>query len=162
MEYFDTTEPSVTVTGPTLEVPHSNTSSQANGTAEDTSKTILQLFDPNSTGVIYPLDSFRGLHKLGLGMILSILCMALIHPPLSYLTQASWIPDMRCRVHVDGLRRGVRFFRCMGFQRWAGLVVYLVAYLLVWPEDGVLQEDDVKRLYGGEFFWRKDGKANEE
>jgi hypothetical protein len=38
----------------------------------------------------------------------------------------------------------------------------LVAYLLVWPEDGVLQEDDVKKLYGGEFFWRNDGKANEE
>lgn len=40
------------------------------------------------------------------------------------------------------------------------LLIGLATYLLLWPEDGVMKKDDVRRVYDGSIFYEKAGKKD--
>jgi hypothetical protein len=68
-------------------------------------QTVLQqhcdFFDRDRDGIIRPRDTYFGFRRLGFGVLLSLLAMAIIHLALAYPTQVSWVPDPRLRIHVD-------------------------------------------------------------
>jgi len=72
-------------------------------------KTVLQqhveFFDTDNDNIIYPLDTFKGLRKLGFNLGFSALSTGIIHMGLSYPTQPSWIPDPLLKIHVNKIHR---------------------------------------------------------
>jgi hypothetical protein len=60
----------------------------------------LAFFDPDSDGVIWPLDTFTGFYRLGYGVILSIIAVLIIHPGFSYPTLTGWLPDPFFRIYI--------------------------------------------------------------
>lgn len=51
-------------------------------------------------GIIWPRDTFVGFHKLGFGILLSLLAVFIIHANFSYPTLPAWIPDPFFRIYV--------------------------------------------------------------
>ncbi|TRM63557.1 Caleosin [Schizophyllum amplum] len=72
-------------------------------------KTALQkhvlFFDRDGDGIIWPQDTFIGFYRLGYGIFLSFVSLAVIHLNFAYWTQKSWIPDPFLRIHVDRIHR---------------------------------------------------------
>jgi peroxygenase len=62
-------------------------------------------FDPDHDNVIYPTDTYRGFHKLGFGVLLSLLAVFIIHPAFSYPSLNSCIPDPYFRVCLANIHK---------------------------------------------------------
>ncbi|KAG4220624.1 hypothetical protein PC116_g30897, partial [Phytophthora cactorum] len=91
------------------------------GTTEDgwarrhKDKTVLQqhceFFDfvgkppHDHDGVIWPHDTFRGFHKVGFGVILSLVAVFIIHANFSYPTVSGWLPDPFFRVFLENVHK---------------------------------------------------------
>lgn len=72
-------------------------------------QTVLQqhcaFFDRDQDGVLWPQDTFIGFHRLGFGIILSMIAVFIIHGNFSYPTLPSWIPDPFFRIHLDKIHK---------------------------------------------------------
>ncbi|KAI1655936.1 Caleosin-domain-containing protein [Daldinia decipiens] len=85
------------------------------GTTEDgwarrhRDKTVLQqhceFFDFDRDGVIWPQDTFRGFHRIGFGIILSLVSAFIIHANFSYPTVSGWLPDPFFRVFIANVHK---------------------------------------------------------
>nr|KAK5449252.1 hypothetical protein LTR18_002341 [Exophiala xenobiotica] len=56
-------------------------------------------------GIIFPTDTFRGFHKLGFGILLSLLAVFIIHSNFSYPTLPTCIPDPFFRIYVHNIHK---------------------------------------------------------
>jgi len=72
-------------------------------------QTVLQqhcdFFDADHDGIIWPMDTFRGFHKLGFGILLSLLAVFIIHSNFSYPTLPTFLPDPFFRIHVRNIHK---------------------------------------------------------
>ena len=50
--------------------------------------------------MIWPWDTFAGFHKLGFGLVLSLVALLVIHGNFSYPTVAGLLPDPFFRIYV--------------------------------------------------------------
>ncbi len=65
------------------------------------------------------------------------------------------------RLNMDPLGAFATFFKCEspipvhGWSMRTNLASFigLVTYLLLWPEDGIMKKDDVRRVYDGSIFF---------
>ncbi|KAF5339345.1 hypothetical protein D9611_009853 [Ephemerocybe angulata] len=62
-------------------------------------------FDRDGDGIIWPIDTYRGMRDIKFGIALSLLAMVLIHAGLSYMTMGSWIPDPFFRLKIKDMHR---------------------------------------------------------
>jgi peroxygenase len=62
-------------------------------------------FDADRDGIIWPSDTFVGFHKLGFGILLSLLAVFIIHSNFSYPTLPTWIPDPLFRIYVANIHK---------------------------------------------------------
>ncbi|CAK5274070.1 unnamed protein product [Mycena citricolor] len=73
------------------------------------SRTALQshvaFFDPDSDGIIWPLDTYRGFRQIGSGILFSALCMVVIHSGFSWLT--SRFPDPLFRIPISNIHKAI-------------------------------------------------------
>merc|ERR1712233_33979 len=72
---------------PSIENPHPHSSGK---------KTVLEAhlsFFDSGNGVIYPLDTFRGFHRLGFNVVLSTIAIFVIRGSFSYWSLESLIPE---------------------------------------------------------------------
>jgi len=86
-----------------------------NGTQQDNwarrhrDQTVLQqhiaFFDTDADGVIWPLDTFNGFHRLGYHIIFCILSVLIIHGNFSYPTVAGWLPDPFFRIYTARIHK---------------------------------------------------------
>ncbi|EIW63435.1 Caleosin-domain-containing protein [Trametes versicolor FP-101664 SS1] len=169
-------------------------------TEEHAHQTVLQqhcaFFDADGDGVIWPLDTFRGFHALGFGVLLSALAVLVIHLNFSYPTCPGLLPDPFFRLFLDNVHRAKHgsdsgtydgegrfvpqkfedFFNkysngkdgltlsdlweALKGQRvimdpigWFGAFFeWIATYILLWPEDGVMKREDVRRVFDGSIF----------
>ncbi|KAL1606258.1 hypothetical protein SLS60_003660 [Paraconiothyrium brasiliense] len=72
-------------------------------------QTVLQqhcdFFDTDHDGIIWPQDTFWGFHKLGFGIILSLVAVFVIHANFSYPTLPTWLPDPFFRVYIVNIHK---------------------------------------------------------
>lgn len=184
----------------------------------------INFFDPDGDGVIWPLDSLLGLHKLGFNWLLSTLAALVIHAQFSYPTQPTYLPDPAFRIYSANIHKtkhgsdtdtydnegrfipqkfedifskyaqpgkdslsfwdmcnalkGQRLhgdpfgwanafaectanhlhpssatllFVCLGWLTCG--VIGMATYLMLWPEDGEMKKDDLRRVYDGSLFY---------
>ncbi|KAF3013578.1 hypothetical protein E8E14_011591 [Neopestalotiopsis sp. 37M] len=177
------------------------------GTTEDgwasrhQNKTVLQqhceFFDFDKDGIIWPQDTFVGFHKLGFGIVLSLVAVLIIHANFSYPTVTGWLPDPFFRVFLDRVHKDKhgsdtgtydtegrfipqrfedifakyaegRDYLTLGDvvalhtgQRlimdpvgWGGNIFeWMATYLMLWPEDGKMMKEDIRRIYDGSIFY---------
>ncbi|KAI9311382.1 Caleosin, partial [Dichotomocladium elegans] len=71
----------------------------------------VRFWDRTNKGYITPMDTAAGLSHLGYNVIVSLTFGALLTAILSYATQDSWLPDPRCRIHVQKWMRSKRRHR---------------------------------------------------
>ncbi|KAK0354698.1 hypothetical protein LTR91_012284 [Friedmanniomyces endolithicus] len=190
-------------TAPSTDSPHGTL--QANWAARHTHQTVLQqhcaYWDPDSDGIIWPLDTWRGVRAWGWNIFLSALATCIIHAGLSYPSvPGSWLPDPFMRIWVrqvhkckhgsdsgsyetegrfsphnfEGLfakfdeggmggldlgdvARALKGQRCaFDLFGWsAAALEWLAVYLLLWPEDGVMRKEDIRRVFDGSIFQQK-------
>jgi len=62
-------------------------------------------FDQDRDGIISPYDTFIGFHRVGFGIILSIIAAFIIHINFSYPTSSSWLPDPLFRINLNNVDR---------------------------------------------------------
>tara|TARA_R110002060_G_scaffold37691_4_gene48847 strand:+ start:990 stop:1559 length:570 start_codon:yes stop_codon:yes gene_type:complete len=67
----------------------------------------LSYFDPDSDGIIWPLDTFTGFHALGYGILLSLLSVLVIHLNFSYptLPPGHYLPDPFFRIYIARIHK---------------------------------------------------------
>jgi hypothetical protein len=72
-------------------------------------QTVLQqhidFFDPDHDGIIWPLDTFWGLRRLGFNILLCVLSILIIHGNFSYPTLPGWIPDPFFRIYSQNIHK---------------------------------------------------------
>ncbi|TVY71517.1 putative peroxygenase [Lachnellula suecica] len=72
-------------------------------------QTVLQqhcdFFDSDSDGIIWPLDTYRGFHRLGYNPLLCILAVLIIHANFSYPTLPGYLPDPLFRIHTANIHK---------------------------------------------------------
>ncbi|RQM08495.1 hypothetical protein DH86_00000524 [Scytalidium sp. 3C] len=72
-------------------------------------QTVLQqhcdFFDRDRDGIIWPHDTFIGFHRVGFGILLSLLAVVIIHANFSYPTSLSWIPDPFFRLYLKNIHK---------------------------------------------------------
>ncbi|KAH3942246.1 hypothetical protein HBI56_194520 [Parastagonospora nodorum] len=72
-------------------------------------QTVLQqhvdFFDQDRDGIISPYDTFIGFHRVGFGIVLSIIAAFIIHINFSYPTSTSWLPDPLFRINMVNMHR---------------------------------------------------------
>ncbi|KAL5120837.1 hypothetical protein ACEQ8H_001318 [Pleosporales sp. CAS-2024a] len=77
--------------------------------AKHAHQTVLQqhvdFFDQDRDGVISPRDTFIGFHRLGFGVVLSVLAAFIIHINFSYPTCKTVLPDPLFRIQVVNMHR---------------------------------------------------------
>lgn len=91
-------------------------------------KALTGLFDPNEKGIIWPLDTFIALRKMGFskksGLFLSSFCHLILAFPFNVLARQNeggilrWIPDPLMRIRVDD----VKVSQSNGDQGWIMLI----------------------------------------
>ncbi|ERF77156.1 hypothetical protein EPUS_08460 [Endocarpon pusillum Z07020] len=165
-------------------------------------QTVLQqhvdFFDPDRDGVIWPLDTLIGLHKLGFNWVLSTIAAIVIHAQFSYPTQPTYLPDPLFRIYSANIHKTKhgsdtdtydnegRFipqkfedifakyaqpgkdtlsfwdlWNALKGQRlhgdpfgWANAFAeWGATYLMLWPEDGEMKKEDLRRVYDGSLFY---------
>ncbi|KAK4703548.1 peroxygenase, partial [Phenoliferia sp. Uapishka_3] len=62
-------------------------------------------FNPSLDGVIWPLDTWRGFHRLGYNAFWCLISVLIIHSGFSYFTGNSWIPDPLFRIQIPNIHR---------------------------------------------------------
>jgi peroxygenase len=74
-----------------------------------TRRQVLQqhcnFFDADHDGVIWPTDTLVGFHKLGFGILLSLVAVVVIHSNFSYPTLPTFLPDPFFRIYVDNIHK---------------------------------------------------------
>ena len=55
--------------------------------------------------MIWPTDTFHGFHKLGFGVILSLVAVFIIHANFSYPTVSGYLPDPFFRLFVANIHK---------------------------------------------------------
>ncbi|EGY20893.1 caleosin domain-containing protein [Verticillium dahliae VdLs.17] len=92
---------------PTYDQPKGTTDN--NWAMDHRHQTVLQqhveFFDQDRDGVIWPMDTFRGFHRLGFHLLLSLLAVFIIHANFSYPTVSSWLPDPLFRLYVGNIHK---------------------------------------------------------
>ncbi|KAF1915780.1 Caleosin related protein-domain-containing protein [Ampelomyces quisqualis] len=80
-----------------------------NWAATHAHQTVLQqhcdFFDQDHDGIIWPSDTFTGFHRLGFGLVLSLLAACIIHVNFSYATATHWLPDPLLRINLVNAHR---------------------------------------------------------
>lgn len=86
------------------DVQHPHGTQKNNYARDHKDQTVLQqhlaFFDRDSDGVIYPFDTYIGFHRLGYGILLSLLSVIIIHANFSYPTIPGYLPDPRFPIYV--------------------------------------------------------------
>jgi hypothetical protein len=89
------------------EFPHGTTKNNYAGRHSD--RTVLQqhcdFFDRDSDGILWPQDTFIGFHRLGFGIILSLVAVFIIHSNFSYPTVSGWLPDPFFRLYLKRVHK---------------------------------------------------------
>ncbi|CAN1187997.1 Probable peroxygenase 4 [Linum perenne] len=71
--------------------------------------TVLQkhvmFFDFNKDGIIYPLETYRGLCAIGAGTFLSAIVSVIIHLGFSSLTRPGKFPSLRFPIEIKNIKR---------------------------------------------------------
>ncbi|KAH9861735.1 hypothetical protein J1614_011488 [Plenodomus biglobosus] len=92
---------------PSVEAPHGTT--QNDWAKKHSHQTVLQqhcdFFDQDHDGVLWPQDTFVGFHRLGFGVILSLVAVFVIHANFSYPTCSGWLPDPFFRVFLTNIHK---------------------------------------------------------
>ncbi|KAF2103897.1 Caleosin-domain-containing protein [Rhizodiscina lignyota] len=107
-------EPPITHTGTarankavSTDSPHGTT--KDNWAERNKGRTVLQqhclFFDSDDDGIIWPTDTFHGFHKLGFGILLSLVAVFIIHANFSYPTLPTILPDPFFRVHLRNIHK---------------------------------------------------------
>jgi peroxygenase len=60
----------------------------------------IDFWDADHDGIIYPLDTFRGFHKIGFNWFLSFIAIFVIHGTFSWWSSDSWIPSPRFPIYI--------------------------------------------------------------
>ncbi|KAH7317639.1 Caleosin related protein-domain-containing protein [Rhexocercosporidium sp. MPI-PUGE-AT-0058] len=167
-------------------------------------QTVLQqhisFFDPDSDGIIHPWDTYNGFHRLGYGIILSLLSVLIIPANFSYptLPPGHFLPDPLFRIYIARIHKDKhgsdsgtydtegRFvpqkFEDI-FEKYAGgdklgitmgevwvyfkgqrlygdpvgwgaaLFEWIATWILLWPDDGRMKKEDIRRIYDGSLFF---------
>ncbi|KAH7366678.1 Caleosin related protein-domain-containing protein [Pyrenochaeta sp. MPI-SDFR-AT-0127] len=72
-------------------------------------QTVLQqhcdFFDRDHDSILWPQDTFIGFHRLGFGIILSLIAVLVIHANFSYPTCPGWLPDPFFRVFLANVHK---------------------------------------------------------
>jgi len=169
--------------------------------ARNRGKTVLQqhceFFDADHDGVIWPMDTFFGFHKLGFGILLSLLAVFVIHANFSYPTLPTFFPDPLFRIYIENIHKAkhgsdtgtydnegrfmpqkfedifskystgkgsLTFWEAMNVLKgqrciadpigWGGAFFeWLATYIMLWPEDGRMKKEDIRRIYDGSLFY---------
>lgn len=165
-------------------------------------------------GIIWPLDTFKGLHALGFNFLFCIIAVVVVHFAFSYPTVSGLIPDPFFRIYLKNIHKSKhgsdsgtydnegRFvpqkfedmfskyaddkdyitvrdvFNMLKGQRlladpfgWAAVSIECLyngspcwwhtmadidlgftTYILLWPEDGRMKKEDIRKLYDGSLF----------
>ncbi|KAH7119625.1 Caleosin related protein-domain-containing protein [Dendryphion nanum] len=92
---------------PSVQSPNGTT--EKNWASRHSHQTVLQqhcdFFDTDKDGIIWPMDTFRGFHALGFGVILSFIALFIIHINFSYPTSPTWLPDPFFRLYLKNAHR---------------------------------------------------------
>jgi peroxygenase len=92
---------------PSHEMPHGTLAN--NWAANHKHQTVLQqhcdFFDQDRDGVIWPSDTYIGFHRVGFGIILSLIAAFIIHINFSYPTAFGWLPDPFFRINLKNMHR---------------------------------------------------------
>ena len=56
-------------------------------------------------GLIYPMDTYRGFHKIGFNPFLSFFAIFVIHGSFSWPSQGSWLPDPLFSLNTANMHR---------------------------------------------------------
>ncbi|KAF2853743.1 caleosin domain-containing protein [Plenodomus tracheiphilus IPT5] len=92
---------------PSAAAPHGTT--QNDWAKKHSHQTVLQqhcdFFDRDHDGILWPQDTFVGFHRLGFGIILSILAVFVIHANFSYPTCSGWLPDPFFRLFLANVHK---------------------------------------------------------
>ncbi|KAF2089152.1 Caleosin-domain-containing protein [Saccharata proteae CBS 121410] len=167
-------------------------------------RTVVQqhvaYWDRDNDGIIWPLDTYRGVRAWGWSIPLAFLAMFIINFNLSYPTVPGWLPDPFFRIWVSRLHKDKHGSDSMSFDNegrfkpqnfedlfakydrgnkggldawdllraWKGqrmvfdffgwsaaFLEWFATYLLLWPEDGILRKEDVRRVFDGSIFQHK-------
>ncbi|PPR08045.1 hypothetical protein CVT24_010844 [Panaeolus cyanescens] len=65
----------------------------------------VAFFDTDNDGIIWPMDTYRGLRDIKFGILLSLFSVMVIHFGFSWVTQDSWIPDPLFRLKIKNMHR---------------------------------------------------------
>ncbi|KAK3641158.1 hypothetical protein LTR56_006880 [Elasticomyces elasticus] len=158
-------------------------------------------WDKDGDGIIWPIDTWRGVRAWGWNWFLSALATFIINVNLSYPSVPnSFLPDPffriwlkqvhKCKHGSDSMSydaegrfspqnfenlfakydagnkggldiydmaralKGQRF--AFDFFGWsAAMFEWLAVYLLLWPDDGVMRKEDIRRVFDGSIFQQK-------
>ncbi|TFB03470.1 putative peroxygenase 3 [Trichoderma ghanense] len=183
----------------TYEQPHGSQAS--NWAKAHQNQTVLQqhcdYFDQDKDGIIWPLDTYKGLRGLGWNFLLCLFATFIIHVPFSYPTVPGHLPDPFFRIYLRNIHKTKhgsdtgtydnegRFvpqkFEDMfskyaadkdyvtlrdvwhllkgqrvvadPFGTTAAALEWLATYILLWPEDGRMKKEDIRKLYDGSIFY---------
>ncbi|KAK4080360.1 hypothetical protein Trihar35433_1465 [Trichoderma harzianum] len=175
-------------------------SQAGNWAKEHQNQTVLQqhcdYFDRDKDGIIWPLDTFKGLHALGFNFLFCIIAVVVVHLAFSYPTVSGLLPDPFFRIYLKNIHKSKhgsdsgtydnegRFvpqkfedmfskyaddkdyitvrdvFNMLKGQRlladpfgWAAVSIeWFTTYILLWPEDGRMKKEDIRKLYDGSLF----------
>ncbi|KAL6829906.1 hypothetical protein THAR02_02850 [Trichoderma harzianum] len=175
-------------------------SQAGNWAKEHQNQTVLQqhcdYFDRDKDGIIWPLDTFKGLHALGFNFLFCIIAVVVVHFAFSYPTVSGLLPDPFFRIYLKNIHKSKhgsdsgtydnegRFvpqkfedmfskyaddkdyitvrdvFNMLKGQRlladpfgWAAVSIeWFTTYILLWPEDGRMKKEDIRKLYDGSLF----------
>lgn len=65
----------------------------------------IAFFDRDSDGIIWPLDTLSGFHRLGYNIIFCVLAVFIIHANFSYPTVSGWLPDPFFRIYAARIHK---------------------------------------------------------
>ncbi|KAL7802160.1 Caleosin related domain-containing protein [Trichoderma aethiopicum] len=176
-------------------------SQAGNWAKEHRNQTVLQqhcdYFDQDKDGIIWPLDTYRGLRGVGWNILLSLFATFIIHVPFSYPTVPGYLPDPFFRIYLKNIHKTKhgsdtgtydsegRFvpqkFEDMfskyaddkdfvtlrdvwnllkgqrvvadPFGTTAAALEWLATYILLWPQDGRMKKEEIRKLYDGSIFY---------
>lgn len=65
----------------------------------------VDFFDTDHDGLIYPIDTYKGFHKIGFNPFLSFFAIFVIHGTFSYPSQPTWVPDPLFSLNTANMHR---------------------------------------------------------
>ncbi|CAO2653840.1 Nn.00g105730.m01.CDS01 [Neocucurbitaria sp. VM-36] len=130
-------------------------------------------FDRDHDGVLWPQDTFTGFHRLGFGIVLSLIALVIIYANSSYPTCPGWLPDPffrfflkfedifekyangRSYLTIWDVSNVLKGQRCIADPiGWGGaLFEWVATYIMLWPQDGRMMKEDIRGIYDGSIFY---------